>query len=135
MGSSYLGASMMDLLVSIGISVYAIDLRGVGFTERDPSGWTCPLQSVEDISDVFDYLAAGGIKPPVFVGWSHGALNAQLFAQHHPHKISSLVLYGSVFNPDDIESMTSECVSAKLCLLKQPLEVLTRPYAGRPKPS
>ena len=103
---------MMDLLVSKGISVYAIDLRGMGSTERDPSGWTCPLQSVQDISDVFDFLADRGVFRPVFVGWSHGALIAQLFAQQYPNKMSSLVLYGSVFNPDDLESMTSESVSA-----------------------
>jgi len=90
----------MDLLVSKGIAAYAVDLRGMGATSRDISGWTTPAQSVEDVRDVIDFLAERGILRPVLIGWSQGALIAQIFAQKYPSKISSLVLYGSIYNPD-----------------------------------
>jgi pimeloyl-ACP methyl ester carboxylesterase len=90
----------MDLLVSKGIAAYAVDLRGMGATSRDTSGWTTPAQSVEDVRDVVDFLAERGILRPVLIGWSQGALIAQIFAQKYASKISSLVLYGSIYNPD-----------------------------------
>ena len=99
-GSSLFGASTMDLLVSKGIAAYAVDLRGMGATSRDTSGWTTPAQSVEDVRDVVDFLAERGILRPVLIGWSQGALIAQIFAQKYASKISSLVLYGSIYNPD-----------------------------------
>jgi pimeloyl-ACP methyl ester carboxylesterase len=97
----------MDLLVSKGIAAYAVDFRGLGATARDASGWTTPTQSVEDTNDVIDFLAARGIVRPVLVGWSQGALIAQLFAQQYPSKISSLVLYGSIYNPNVTPTMES----------------------------
>ena len=99
-GSSEYGASTMDLLASKGIASYALDLRGMGETRRDESGWTTPLQSVEDVKDVIDFLKESGVVRPVLVGWSQGALIAQLFAQQYPEKISSVVFYGSVYNPE-----------------------------------
>jgi pimeloyl-ACP methyl ester carboxylesterase len=90
----------MDLLVSKGIAAYAVDLRGMGATARDDSGWTTPAQSVQDTKDVIDFLAERGILRPVLIGWSQGALIAQIFAQQYPSTISSLVLYGSIYNPD-----------------------------------
>lgn len=90
----------MDLLISEGIGAYAIDLRGMGGTRRDPSGWTTPEQSVDDVTDVINFLKSKNIRKPMLVGWSQGALIAQLIAQLRPDMISSVVLYGSIFDPD-----------------------------------
>mmetsp|Transcript_1260 Transcript_1260/g.3349 ORF Transcript_1260/g.3349 Transcript_1260/m.3349 type:complete len:171 (+) Transcript_1260:498-1010(+) len=94
------GASAMDLLVSEGIGAYAIDLRGMGSTRRDPSGWTTPEQSVDDVTDVLNYLKSQNVRRPMLIGWSQGALIAQLIAQFRSEIISSVVLYGSIYNPD-----------------------------------
>jgi len=36
---------------------------------------------------------------PALLGWSQGALVAQLVAQKSPHLLSKLVLYGSIYDP------------------------------------
>ncbi len=99
-GASELGASTMDLLASKGIASYALDLRGMGETDRDESGWTTPQKSVQDVRDTLMFLKERNIVRPVLVGWSQGALIAQLVAEEYPTIISAVVLYGSIFNPE-----------------------------------
>ena len=107
-GASEFGASTMDLLAANGIASYALDLRGMGGTRRDGSGWTTPQKSVEDVRDVLCYLRECGVHRPVLVGWSQGALIAQLLAQQNPDMISSVVLYGSIYNPEVTYPFESE---------------------------
>jgi pimeloyl-ACP methyl ester carboxylesterase len=42
-----------------------------------------------------------GIGKPALLGWSNGALIAQLTAQQHPELISDLILYGYPRDPDN----------------------------------
>lgn len=100
----------MDLLASKGITSYALDLRGMGETNRDVSGWTTPKKSVEDVRDTLMFLKERDIARPLLVGWSQGALIAQLVAQKYPSLISAVVLYGSIFNPEaTFPSVTTVC--------------------------
>ncbi|EKX34642.1 hypothetical protein GUITHDRAFT_155681 [Guillardia theta CCMP2712] len=107
-GASYLGANTMDLMASRGWLVFAPDFRGLGGTKRDEEGWTTPNKCVSDVLAVLDYLAKEGHQKPPLVGWSQGALIAQLIAQKHADRISQLVLYGSIFDKDVVYSPPSK---------------------------
>mmetsp|Transcript_7768 Transcript_7768/g.12472 ORF Transcript_7768/g.12472 Transcript_7768/m.12472 type:complete len:487 (-) Transcript_7768:253-1713(-) len=41
---------------------------------------------------------------PALLGWSQGALVAQMYAQHHPSTLSDLILFGSIYDPKVIYS-------------------------------
>lgn len=42
----------------------------------------------------------GNGSAPSLLGWSHGALIAQIMAQRHPEALSKLILYSSIYNPN-----------------------------------
>lgn len=69
-------------------------------TARDAHGWTTPNTCLSDVKAVIDMMAVEGIKKPPLIGWSQGALVAQMVAQEHPDSISHVVLYASIFDPD-----------------------------------
>ena len=101
-GASELGASTMDLLAAHGYQSWAPDFRGLGGTERDSPGWTTPNTCESDVKSVLDMMAKeGAVKPPL-IGWSQGALVAQMVAQQYPDSISHVVLYASIFDPDQV---------------------------------
>ena len=90
----------MDQLVSKGIRVFAIDLRGFGGTDRDESKWLTPYKAVGDIKSVLNWLSEEkGVNLPCLLGWSQGGLVAHLFAQRYPNLISSCILYASIYDP------------------------------------
>lgn len=99
-GASELGTSTMDLLAAKGYRSWAPDFRGMGGTSRDAQGWTTPDTTVEDMKAVLDMLKAEGIEKPPLIGWSQGALIAQMVAQEYPESISHVVLYASIYDPD-----------------------------------
>ena len=91
--------STMDQLVSKGIRVFAIDLRGFGGTARDESGWLTPYKAVSDIKSVVNWLSREkDVNLPCLLGWSQGGLVAHLFAQRYPSLISSCILYASIYD-------------------------------------
>lgn len=91
----------MDMLVAEGKRVFCPDFRGLGGTKRDEGGWTTPNRCMQDIACVLEFLAKEeGVKAPPLVGWSQGALVAQLLAQNRPDLISAVVLYGSIYDPN-----------------------------------
>ena len=81
-------------------------------------GYTTPRRCVADVKCVIDWmtrrhhdrevaLAPEATNPasegdrPALLGWSQGALVAQMYAQRHgPATLSDLVLYGTIFDPD-----------------------------------
>ena len=95
---------------------YAMDFRGFGGTPRDSSGYAEPLRCVSDAMSVLNWIhkregggrvdgddggyddgrkagtAAGAVPHPALLGWSHGALIAQIIAQRHSDAISKLIL-------------------------------------------
>jgi pimeloyl-ACP methyl ester carboxylesterase len=94
--------SVMISLAAQGFAAYAVDMRGYGATPRDPSGWLTPQRSAADVLNVLAWLAPQypALPRPALVGWSRGAAIAQLAAQLSPSRMSALVLFGFVFDPD-----------------------------------
>lgn len=90
--------SLIEALYNTGsIQPYAMDFRGFGGTPKDDTGFVEPLRCVKDVVSVLNWIQsniAGGadISKPALLGWSHGALIAQIAAQRHPDAMSKLVL-------------------------------------------
>jgi pimeloyl-ACP methyl ester carboxylesterase len=94
--------SVMVSLAARGFATYAVDLRGYGATPRDASGWLTPRRAASDVMVVVDWVAARHpqLPPPALVGWSRGAMVSMMVAQSVPARVSALVLFGFVFDPD-----------------------------------
>jgi alpha-beta hydrolase superfamily lysophospholipase len=94
--------SVMQSLVNQGFLAYAMDLRGYGETPRDPGGWLTPTRAASDVLNVLAWIAAQNptLPKPALVGWSRGAAVAEFAAQLAPSRISALVMFGFVFDPD-----------------------------------
>lgn len=99
------------------IQPYAMDFRGFGGTIKDESGFIEPLRCVSDIVSVLNWIhdkhnnecsEGGRGHRPALLGWSHGALLAQITAQRHPDTLSKLILYGSIYNPNVKYSIPTE---------------------------
>ena len=115
--------SLMEALYEQGLQPYALDFRGFGGTPSDETNVVTPTICVRDVGYAMKYITkkhafdcndddddnkneASGDRHhhqqhylPVLLGWSQGALVAQLFAQKNPHTISKLILYGSIYDP------------------------------------
>lgn len=106
--------SLMEALLISGLQPYAMDFRGFGGTPLDATQCVEPFRCVADVESVLKWIAQrhgmdsspvnGGSKEPVFempalLGWSQGALVAQMVAQKTHHLLSKLVLYGSIYDP------------------------------------
>jgi len=96
--------STMDALAGSGYAVYALDQRGYGATPRDSSGWLTPDRAARDAGEVLDWIAAreaksgGSAGRPALLGYSRGTLTALLTAQQYADKLSSLILYGLIYD-------------------------------------
>ena len=107
--------SLMEAFYDVGLQPYAMDFRGFGGTPRDASGWVEPNRCVADVETVLKFLAerhpsgsgnndgdsddSGIGEMPALMGWSQGALVAQLVGQKSPDLMSQLVLFGSIYDP------------------------------------
>lgn len=93
--------SLMDTLADRGYTVYAVDQRGYGDTERDETGWFTLDRGAKDVQNVTDWVAAQspGNRRPILLGYSMGSLTALLAAQRNPDAISDLILYAVPFDP------------------------------------
>jgi pimeloyl-ACP methyl ester carboxylesterase len=94
--------SVMTSLAGRGFAAYAVDLRGYGETPRDASGWLTPRRSAADILNILAWVAGEHptLDRPALVGWSRGAALSMLAAGISPERLSALVLFGFVFDPD-----------------------------------
>jgi pimeloyl-ACP methyl ester carboxylesterase len=97
--------STMDALAAGGYAVYALDQRGYGATARDTSGWLTPDRAARDAGEVLDWIAtretrsgAAHGERPALLGYSRGTLTALLAAQQYPKKLSSLIVYGLIYD-------------------------------------
>lgn len=93
--------SLMDGLAERAIAPFGVDLRGYGETPRDESGWLTPDRAVADVVGVLEWLAArdADAPQPYLLGWSYGAMVAQLVAQRRPELVAGLVLFGYPVRP------------------------------------
>jgi len=101
--------SLIQALYNHNIQPYSMDFRGFGGTPKDTSGFVEPLKCVSDVVSVLNWIHdkhsedTGEINEkstkPSLLGWSHGALIAQITAQRHSNSLSKLILYGSIYNP------------------------------------
>jgi pimeloyl-ACP methyl ester carboxylesterase len=94
--------SVMASLSAHGVAAYAVDLRGYGGTPRDETGWLTPRRSASDLLNVLRWVESRhpALGPPALVGWSRGAMVAQMVAQMAPARVSALVLFGFAYDPD-----------------------------------
>jgi pimeloyl-ACP methyl ester carboxylesterase len=94
--------SVLASFVAQGFAAYAMDLRGYGETPRDKTGWLTPLRAASDVGNVAAWVAAQhpSLPKPALVGWSRGGAIAAMAAQFSPARVSALVLFGFVFDPD-----------------------------------
>ena len=100
--------SLMEALYNTGyIQPYTMDFRGFGGTPKDNDGYVEPLKCVRDVISVLKWIhqtendeTTEAAAPPALLGWSHGALIAQIVAQRHPEHLSKLILYSSIYNPN-----------------------------------
>jgi pimeloyl-ACP methyl ester carboxylesterase len=99
----YESRSLMEALHDNKITVYSMDFRGFGGTPNDHSDSVEPNRCVEDVESVLNWLAArhhcSTPEKISLMGWSQGALVAQLAAQRDKPQFSRLILYGSIFDP------------------------------------
>lgn len=97
-----LNRSVLTSLAARGFAAYAVDLRGYGGTPRDRTGWLTPRRSASDVLHVLEWMAAEHptLAPPALIGWSRGAMVAQMVAQLAPARLSALVLFGFAYDPD-----------------------------------
>ncbi len=94
--------SVMQSLAAQGLAAYAVDLRGYGETPRDATGWLTPRRAAADVANVAAWVGQQHptLPRPALVGWSRGAAAAMLAAQTAPARVSALVMFGFVFDPD-----------------------------------
>ena len=95
--------SLMEALHDKKITVYSMDFRGFGGTPNDHTDSVGPDRCVEDVESVLHWLAerhhCSTPEKISLMGWSQGALVAQLAAQRDKPQFSRLILYGSIFDP------------------------------------
>ena len=105
----------MESLIQKGLQPYAMDFRGFGGTPKDETGCVEPNRCVEDTETVLRWIAErhgmigdddhisgsidGTTRWPCLLGWSQGAMVAQLVAQRRNPCLSKLVLYASIYDP------------------------------------
>jgi pimeloyl-ACP methyl ester carboxylesterase len=91
--------SLMHALAERGWATYALDLRGYGESERDTSGWNTPDRAADDLVAALALVREREGTAPDLLGWSYGALVAQLAVQRRPDAARKLVLYGYPRDP------------------------------------
>jgi len=94
--------SVLASMAAQGFAAYAVDLRGYGETPRDDTGWLTPKRAAADVSNVLTWIAQQNprLPLPALIGWSRGGAISMLAAEQWPKKLSALVLFGFLFNPD-----------------------------------
>lgn len=106
--------SLMETLFNYGLQPYTMDFRGFGGTPSDATMCVEPIRCVSDVETVLKWIAQRHgmtgktthevskdipLDFPALLGWSQGALVAQMVAQKSSNLISKLVLYGSIYDP------------------------------------
>lgn len=137
------GRSVMDYLAVRGYDAYALDLRGMGNSERPASYFDIGLlDRVRDVAAVAGQILASTGRRPVVVGFSQGGLLAGLLAASAPHLVEGVGLFGTpadgYFIPPAFEPLIADLVSSGVDRFLPPPDVLYAigfgfdPVTGRP---
>ncbi len=105
--------SLMDNLVELGFSVWALDARGYGETKRDASGWNNPNKAALDVKNTIEWITNKTSKKPTLFGWSYGSMVSQLVVQKYPNIAKSVILYGYPIDPEQIIPKQTQTSSPK----------------------
>jgi pimeloyl-ACP methyl ester carboxylesterase len=85
------GRSVMDHLAVQGYDVYALDLRGMGNSDKPANYFTIDIGSrVNDAVAVASYILATTGKAPVVLGWSQGGEITGLLAANAPQLVAGV---------------------------------------------
>jgi pimeloyl-ACP methyl ester carboxylesterase len=88
------GRSVMDYLAARGYDVYALDLRGMGQSDRPASYWTIGLlDRVQDVTAVAGHILTTTGRRSVVAGHSQGGLLAGLAAWSSPELFQGVGLF------------------------------------------
>ena len=92
----------MVSLAARGFAAYAVDLRGYGETPRDATGWLTPKRATTDVLNVLTWMQRQHptLPLPAVLGWSRGGAIAMMAAQAVPARVSALITFAFVFDPD-----------------------------------
>lgn len=98
---SWFSFSRILPLLNPGYHVYALDLRGHGDSDRPADGYAM----AELAGDVLAFMNARSLARATIVGHSMGSLVAQQLAARAPHRVSRMVLIGSLAAPGQSATM------------------------------
>lgn len=96
--STYSWERTAPLLQQRGYRVYALDMKGFGWSDK-PKG--ADYSALALVACVNDWMSAMGLKDVVFVGNSLGGAIAVLMSILHPDKVGSMVLVDAAGYPMD----------------------------------
>jgi pimeloyl-ACP methyl ester carboxylesterase len=136
---------MESLYYEANIIPYCVDFRGFGGTPHDATKGVEPMRCVEDTETVLQWIAKRhGMVPndkdddednnnqmkknhssdhmPALLGWSQGALVAQLTAQKISPPLSKLILYGSIYDAQLRYPRTPLYLSEDTAAAKSPIQ-------------
>lgn len=85
------GRNVMDRLAAEGYDVYALDLRGMGNSDKPANYFTIDiLNRVTDAATVAGYILGSTGKAPVVLGWSQGGVITGLLAANAPQLVTGV---------------------------------------------
>ena len=88
------GRSVMDHLAVQGYDVYALDLRGMGNSDKPTSYFTIDIVNrVNDAVAVASYIVEHTGRAPVVLGWSQGGVITGLLAASAPQLVAGVGLF------------------------------------------
>jgi len=88
------GRSVMDNLALLGYDAYALDLRGMGSSDKPKNYFTIDiLNRVNDAAAVASYILTNTGRAPVVLGWSQGGVITGLLAASAPQLVAGVGLF------------------------------------------
>ena len=94
--STYTWEKVAPILNKAGFHVWALDMKGFGWSDKPRDAKYDPVSLMEDINAWMDYM---GLRGVTFVGNSLGGGIALMMAIYHPEKIKRLVLIDAAVYP------------------------------------
>ena len=115
------GRSVMNYLATNGYDVYALDLRGMGKSERpappDDYNTIGLLDRVKDLEAVASFIKNTTGRPPVVLGYSQGGALTGVLAASRPKLVSGVGLFSvpanGFFVPPEFEPLVDYLITSK----------------------
>ena len=136
------GRSVMDHLAARGFDVYALDLRGMGDSDKPDYGDIGLVERARDVTAAVRHIRAATGRRPVLMGWSQGALLAGLVAAENGRLLRGVGLFSApgdgFFIPPGLEPLLVDLMASGRESYLPPPEILfaigfgTDPVTGRP---